>query len=68
MPVRIIRPADRVSGPPTPGVVGPRTLTGTTNPNQMGVVAPPSNKRRWVIVVIAIVFATLGNLAIALLT
>lgn len=61
------RPSTPISGMPvtgpslTPGIVGPATLTGKVPP-----AAPVESSRRWVIVLVAIIFATLGNLAIAL--
>jgi serine/threonine protein kinase len=59
--------------PVTPHSSGGGSSLGPKSPSSIGapsaaMVAPPVNTRRWVIVVIAIVFATLGNLAIALAT
>jgi serine/threonine protein kinase len=49
-----------------PSTLGPKSPSGITLPGATKIEPPPSNTRRWVIIAIAIVFATLGNLAIAI--
>ena len=49
-----------------PSTLGPKSPSGLTQSGATQVQSAPINKRRWVIVAIAILLATLGNLAIAL--
>ena len=50
----------------SPSGLGPRSPSALTQSGATVAQPAPSNTRRWVIVVIAIIFATLGNLAIAI--
>jgi len=59
-------PVTTGGGPSTLGPKSPSGISGITLPGSTTVQPAPINKRRWLIVAIAILFATLGNLAIAL--